>query len=257
MKIILPIFLCSFLFYHASLQANDMDSVVILRGDGNYPPYEMTASDKQLTGVHIELVRKVANLLDIPIDIRSVPWNRALHLMEIGQADAITYIGKTDEREKFAIFNEGNIISIARNGFFVLQGEQGKINYSGKLTQLIGYKIGVLNGYSYGAAFDAATYLLKDSGADTEEVLLKKLLVGRFPIAISNVDNILYLENSLFQTRKVVFLRPFMRGINQYIAFSKVRNHQKLAEKFANALTAFKKTKDYRLLLIKYGLTPE
>ena len=244
----------SSLLINPPLLASDTNKIVIVRGNGDYSPYEMITDDNQLIGVHVEIVRAVAKLLKMPIEIQSLPWSRALHLMENGEADAITYIGKTLEREQFAIFYEGNVLSIVRNGFFILKEKSAEINYTGKLQQLIGYKIGTLNGYSYGDLFDSADYLTKDNGVNTEDILLNKLIRGRFVVGIANIDRMSYIATRKNSRNKITFLKPYMPGVKQYIAFSKMRRHQQLAREFAAALTTFKTTSEYRQILAKYGL---
>ncbi|MCJ8338101.1 MAG: transporter substrate-binding domain-containing protein [Pseudomonadales bacterium] len=244
----------SSLLFSQPLVAGNTKSIVILRGNGYYPPNEMMDADKQLNGVHIDIVRAVAKVLNISIEIKSLPWNRALHLMKKGEADAITHIGKTPEREKFVIFDEGNILSVTRNGFFILKQNSADFNYTGELQQLTGTTIGTINGYSYGNDFDSADYLSKETGTDSEEVLLSQLIRGRFPIAISKIDRIYFIANRRNLRNKITFLKPYMPGVEQYIAFSKVRHHQQLAREFAAALSTFKTTPEYRQILTKYGL---
>jgi len=253
LKPALSLFLLLQLF-EQPLMAADNATLLIVRGNGDYSPHEMIGPDNKLTGIHIELVRAVAKLQNISVEIRSVPWSRAVHLLQMGEADAITYIGKTAAREKFAIFYEGNVLSTAHNGFFVLKEKSNVFKYTGDLKQFSGYIIGTLNGYSYGNLFDSADYLTKDSGANTENTLLDKLVRGRFLVAITNVDRMSYIASKKNIGDKIVFLRPFMPGVKQYIAFSKKRQHQKIAREFATALTNFKKTQEYRQILVKYGL---
>ena len=250
---LLYLILCSLLITQP-LMASDSKSIVMERGNGEYFPNEMMTNDNQLTGVHIEIIRAVAKLLKIRIEIKSLPWNRALHLMEKGKADAITHIGKTPEREKFAIFHDRNILSITRNGFFILKENSAEFNFTGDLQQLRGYRIGVLNGYSYGDLFDGADYLIKDTSTDTEELLFDKLIHGRFSVAISNVDQIYYIAKRKKIGNKITFLQPYLQSVDQYIAFSKSRHHQQLDREFVETLTRFKTTQEYRQILTRYGV---
>jgi len=238
-----------------SLLADETRKLTIVRGDGNYSPYEMMTPDNQLTGIHIEVVHAVAKILKIPVEFKTLPWSRALHWIELGKADAITYIGKTPEREKFAVFHEGNVLNLSQNAFFTLKENLQKCNaFTGDLRQLEGNKIGVLNGYSYGKEFDSADYLTKDDGADTEYILFKKLIKGRFLIGIANINTITYIANQEDLMDKIVFMKPYMPSIKQYIAFSKSDRNKKIASDFAVALSHFKTTQEYRRILAKYGL---
>jgi polar amino acid transport system substrate-binding protein len=249
------IFILSVHLISQPLLAEEESTLTIVRGQGDYSPFEMLNADNQLTGVHIDIVRAVAKLTDTRIKFKSLPWSRALHWLEVGKADAITYIGKTLEREEFAIFDNRNVLSTSHNAFFTLKTNLPECNtYTGDLKQFIGNKIGVLNGYSYGDAFDNADYLTKDDGANTEDILFQKLIKGRFLIGIANINTITYIAKKEDFTDKIVFLEPHMPGIKQYIAFSKTPDNAVIADKFGAALTAFKTTAHYREILAKYGL---
>jgi len=238
-----------------SLLADEVRKLTIVRGDGNYSPYEMMTPDNQLTGIHIEVVHAVAKILKTPVEFKTLPWSRALHWVELGKADAITYIGKTPEREKFAVFHEGNVLNFSQNAFFTLKENLQKCNvFTGDLRQFEGNKIGILNGYSYGKEFDSADYLIKDDGADTEYILFKKLIKGRFLIGIANIDTITYIAKQEDLMDRIVFMKPYMPSIKQYIAFSKSDRNKKIASDFAVALSHFKTTHEYRSILAKYGL---
>jgi polar amino acid transport system substrate-binding protein len=254
LKVFLSFVVLTFLAANPSI-ADDARKLTIVRGDGDYTPYEMMTADNQLTGIHIEVVRAVANILKLPIEIKTLPWSRALHWIELGKADAITHIGKTSKREKFAVFHEGNVLSLSQNAFFTLKDNLPKCNvFTGDLKQLKGNKIGILNGYSYGTEFDNADYLMKDDGADTEHILFKKLIKGRFLLGIANINTITYIANKEDLMDKIVFLKPYMPSLKQYIAFSKATKNQKIASDFAAALSHFKTTAQYREILAKYGL---
>ena len=253
-KVLLAFAFSTFLTVNLSL-ADEVRKLTIVRGDGDYSPYEMMTPDNQLIGVHIDVVHAVAKILKIPIEIKTLPWSRALHWVELGKADAITYIGKTPEREKFARFYEGNVLSFSQNSFFTLKENLSKCNtFTGDLQQLEGNKIGILNGYSYGEEFDNADYLIKDDGADTEYVLFKKLIKGRFLLGIANLNTITYIAKKEDLMDKIVFMKPYMPSIKQYIAFSKSDRNKKVASDFAIILSHFKTTPEYQEILAKYGL---
>ena len=57
------------------------EKLSIVRGDGDYPPYEMIL-DGKLKGVHVDLVKRVAAKLDFKVEFESVPWSRAVAMIE-------------------------------------------------------------------------------------------------------------------------------------------------------------------------------
>ncbi|MCP4750928.1 MAG: amino acid ABC transporter substrate-binding protein, partial [Proteobacteria bacterium] len=67
------------------------EDVLFARVNANYAPFEMVV-DGKLTGLHIELVYATASRLGVNVEFQSLPWKRAIHMVEIGTADAITYV---------------------------------------------------------------------------------------------------------------------------------------------------------------------
>lgn len=251
-------FTLTLIFYLAAATffstAQAHDSLLIVRGNGQYPPYEMLNSDNKLEGVHIELVKQVAAKLNIHVTFKSLPWNRAIHFMEQGKADAITYIGKTPKRELFAYFCEGNHLSETRNGFFTFKNRFESIDYQGNFSSLAGLRIGSIQGYSYGQEFDNNQLIIKDSGAQSLNTLVKKLANKRFDLAIGNVDSVRFTLKQESLDSIIGLFAGIPGSIKQYIAFSKQRNHKALAERFALEMIKFKKTPAYDEILARYGL---
>ena len=247
-------------FGQAFATENDM-MLTVVRGNGNYPPYEMAVSenevivsDSEVTGIHIDLVSAIAKQLKLKIKILSVPWKRAIHMMKSGNADAILFIGKNEEREEWAWFIDGNVLSKTQNGFFELKPKKRKFLYNGNLKQLEGLTIGTILGYSYGREFDRTTYFKKDDGAKDESALLRKLVYQRFDLGFADINVIQYLTKKQDYAGKIEILEPSRPGYSAYIAFSKTRKRKELAKRFAEALVPFKKTQDYDNILNKYGI---
>ncbi len=232
----------------ANLNAEELTAVRI---DANYPPFEMVVNDT-LTGLHIDLVNAVAKRVNIKINFKSVPWKRAINMVDKEKADAITYIGKSAEREKFLYYNDGNILSSSAYGLMMLKNRSKEIKFTGDLKALNNYKIGILRGYSYGSDFDKADNFKKHI-VDKADVLIKLLHNGR-------VDLIVIDETKFLQSRTndmwsdSVFLKPVLTRSNFYIAFSKANQPEKMANDFAKEMTAFKQTQEFQEILAKYKL---
>ncbi|MCP4754866.1 MAG: amino acid ABC transporter substrate-binding protein, partial [Proteobacteria bacterium] len=227
------------------------EDVLFVRVNANYAPFEMVV-DGKLTGLHIELVYATASRLGVNVEFQSLPWKRAIHMVKIGAADAITYVGKTPEREKFIHYNDGNVLSSSAYGFVVLSKRADKIRYNGDLQSMRAYKIGAQLGYSYGNAFDQAKYLNKHVVKNVAS-LINLLLADRIDLAV--IDEPEYLQNrNKDKWSKMTFLKPDIIKRNFYVGFSKKKKLLKLTNRFAKELTAFKRTKDYQRILAKYNL---
>lgn len=251
MRISMVGFLFSAIF---SINAVAQTNLTIVRGNKSYPPYEIYHPGEPLTGFHMDLVTAVADKIGITVTFNSVPWRRAVYMIESGQADAITYMGKTPEREKFAIFEPGNRISHSVNAFFVRKGEAAKMAYSGDLRQLNGYMIGKVFGYSYGTKFDSFPWVSLNDVAKDERRQLDMLLAHHIDIGISNKAQVDYFASQIGVRHKIEFLTPTFLPIPQYLAFSKASPNHKWAAPFAQAMLEFTQSDEYQLLIKKYQI---
>ena len=232
--------------------------LLVVRPEGSWPPWEITVEGSEPTGIHIDLVKEVAKSLNLSVIIKTYPWKRAIQMLKDGDADAITYMSKTDEREQFGYFFEGNVLSSSPIGFFILKKNQNDIHFSGDIKSLQPYTIGSCRGFSYDEAFDKATFLTKDDGASDEKFLLKKLIGERFKIAIGYINDVKYNAKQMGISDQIVFLRPNLsEGHPVYLVFSKAKRHEELAKRFSDGMTAFKSTSKYNDLLKRYGIDEE
>jgi polar amino acid transport system substrate-binding protein len=211
--------------------------------------------DGELTGIHIELIREVADQLNLTVTFTAFPWPRAIDMMKKGHADAITFMSPTEERKRFGYFLPGNILSTAPVGLVTLKETAPRIEFTGDLRALERYKIGTIRGYSYGEAFDQATWLKKDNGATNDRQLLRKLKAGRFEIVVAYIHDIVYEAQTTGILNDIKILRPHLsQGHANYLVFSKANHHASLAQRFADTLIAFKSTPRYRELLREFGI---
>ncbi len=123
----------------------------MVRGDGNYAPYEMQQGNK-LRGFHIELIETVANELGIMVRFEST---------------------------------KGNELSFAYSGLVVLTDRKSEFNFNGKaLTHLKHFKFGHNLGFIYGDYFDKAQ--LNKFPFNSNEQLFNMLRIKRIDIAMMN-----------------------------------------------------------------------
>jgi len=228
--------------------------ITVVRPEGNWPPYEMVIDD-ELTGVHIELIRKAAESLDLSVTFTAAPWKRAIDMLRTGRADAITFMSQTDERQHLGYFFQGNILSSPPVGFVTLKKYESSIHYSGNLKDLKPYRIGTVKGYSYEHAFDHASWLKTDDGAINAAQLLRKLKAGRFQIAATYIPDLKYQAKIMGIADDIVFLKPYLLEKRaNYLVFMKAKPHEALAKRFADALAAFRSTPAYGVLLKRFGV---
>jgi len=232
--------------------------LLVVRPEGSWPPWEIAVEGSEPTGIHIELVKDVAKSLNLSVIIKSFPWKRAIQMLKDGEADAVTYMSKTEEREQFGYFFAGNMLSNSQIGFFILKKNRNDIHFSGDIKSLQSYTIGTCRGFSYDETFDKAAYLTKDDGAADEKFLLRKLIADRFKIAIGYINDVKYNARQMGVSDQIMFLQPYLsEGHPVYIVFSKAKRHEELAKRFSERMTDFKSTSQYNDLLKKYGIDEE
>lgn len=241
----------SLLFTALSYASTFDQELIIVRGNENYPPYEYT-KDHQLTGFHIELVQHVAKEIPVKAVFKNVPWKRALSMIEDGTADAITFITKTKERERFTLFLEENKLSSSYSGFIALTGHHLSKRYDGTLASVEDLNIGVQLGFKYGNAFDNATNITKVELSSAEK-LYSTLYAKRIDLAIISMNE--FLEHQkLGKAKGIEFLKPAFSEFTNYLAFTKAKNTEEIAHRFAKGFKNFRQTKTYRKLVEKYHI---
>ncbi len=145
-----------------------------------YPPYEFKSGGK-LTGLDIEILNAIASKAKVSFEFVEVPWERALHMVQTGEADGIISLFATDERKGFLHFPaEG--LAYEKNIIFARKSFNGNVK---TVSDLKGNMIGVTAGYSYGKSFDTAKGLNKDESKD-QETMFKKFINNRFDLLITN-----------------------------------------------------------------------
>jgi len=256
-KIMLLLYVFSFsALAHTSLQADDPQVkknkvmlTVVIEEIGYFPfNYE---ENGEIKGFSIDILDYVEANSKYAFKFIARPWPRALHLVEQGQVDLILTLFKTPKREPIYHFIEpsyGNEV----NQLFTLN--ENTLEFNGQLQQLAPYSIGTTREYSYGEAFDRASYLTK-LPALTEEVLLKLLLGKRIDMAIANpliFNKIISTENVESQVKAI---EPFVSITPVYMALTRARaDSQEINRTIGQLTQQLKASAYYQELLDKYQL---
>ncbi|GAA3918129.1 substrate-binding periplasmic protein [Litoribacillus peritrichatus] len=227
------------------------EEFIVVRGNENYPPHEFI-EDGEIRGFHIEIINNVASKLGAEFRIESYPWKRASLLMQQGKADAITYISKTKEREKFAIFLEDNILSKTASTFICLTPRLKYIHFDGSMNSISNYIIGVQLGYFYGNEFDQTKRLNKIEIVSIPQ-MLDTLRAKRIDLGVFSLDEYRAFKKA-GKMDGISLVKPYISEFNNYIAFSIPKNRSALAQQFAKALKEFKQSEQFQRLKVKYGL---
>jgi ABC-type amino acid transport substrate-binding protein len=196
--------------------------VVTLTGDP-WPPYVVGELGSNAdSGIAVDLVEQIfAQIPDTEVEFPLVPWNRALREVEVGIKDGIALLLKTPERERYLDYTAPLFTAYSLVWYKTEDFPEG-FRWS-TLEDFDRYTIGVVQGYSYGDAIDAAieSEAFSVTQVPTVELLFVMLARGRVDIALAN-DAVGYaLANEHETLARIV---PAARATDQdvfHLAFSK------------------------------------
>ena len=143
-----------------------------------WPPFRMQGAGGQLQGLDIDLLDELQRRTGLRFEVRLQPWARALEDMRRGQADLMTGLARTSEREQYIDYLEPTYHACAPR----LYGSPERATI-GDYAQLNGVRIGYVLQSAYFEPFDSDAALNK-IGVKNEEQLLQMQLRGRVELMI-------------------------------------------------------------------------
>ncbi|MFO7731748.1 MAG: transporter substrate-binding domain-containing protein [Spirochaetia bacterium] len=100
--------------------SSDSKTTLQARGDWGYPPFEFINDQGEPDGFNIAILRRIAELMNLNIEISLGPWDTVRQELEQGDIDLLAGMYKTAERDKAADFTIPHFIS--SYGVFVRDG---------------------------------------------------------------------------------------------------------------------------------------
>lgn len=214
-----------------------------------YPPYYYE-KDGVLTGFCIEMVNAVAEQLGIEIKYEVFPWMRLIRSARKGHVDAIMPLFRTEERTAFLIFDDLELAP-ETNNFFA--AKTSSISYNQDLEELQPYRIGVVEGYSYGSVFDNFSFHRKEE-TKNDKHLVEMFIHNRFDVGIGNKFVVLHYAKLLAKENTIHFFEPPITSETLYMGVVRNEANKEFALSFAKTLKSFKASPSYRQLVKKYGI---
>jgi polar amino acid transport system substrate-binding protein len=194
----------------------------------NFPILSEQAPDGTLTGIGVEIVRTICNRLGHTPSIRLYPWARAQALVRAGEADVLIAPYKTPEREKWMDYTETPFFE-DRSHFFI--PPRTAMLWDGDLAAIRDKRIGMVNGWSVGPAFEKEIPNLTIDFAPTIDLCFKKLLAGRVDVVPTQEREATaaFRRLGLEKKDRPVTIEPVLATHFNYYGFSK-HKHQELLE---------------------------
>lgn len=187
-----------------------------------WPPFRMAGADGQLQGMDIDLLNELQRRTGIKFEVRLQPWARALEDMRIGQADLMTGLARTPEREQYIDYLEPYYYSCMPRFY----GLAERVPTIDSYEQLQGLRIGYVLQSAYFEPFDSDNRLHK-VGVKNEQQLLQMLLHGRVEVMVGTdcqVDFQLLELNLGPRVSKLAYLPPGRTLL--YLGLSRASAHE-------------------------------
>jgi len=205
------------------------------------PPF-MYARDGKAAGVYPQVIEAAFRHMKTPVSITAVPWARAIQEIDQGSA-GVGGIYKNAEREKKYDYSE----QIFVEKLVVYFNKSKPLAYA-RVDDLKGLRVGVIRGWSYGDAFDAA----RKAGAFTVEEVVSdeqnfgKLDAGRLDVVLA------VAESGSAMMRKFGSVSAAATPLAQnptFLAFSKAAGQTELLRKFDQAVKQLKSSGEFDKLV--------
>lgn len=143
-----------------------------------WPPF--LDPSKENKGIITEIATAAYATQGYELDMRFVPWARAISGVKSASFDLLLGTWLTEERTKFLLFSEPYL----NNSLKFIKKKGNGFDYSG-LPSLSGKSVGVVRGYGYGDEFLSAKNFKKPE-AKNFIANIKKLLAGRINLTLED-----------------------------------------------------------------------
>lgn len=201
-----------------------------------WPPYQYEENG-QVTGIAVDIVQEAAQKLGYTIEVQLLPWKRALKNAETGEADGVVSALFTEERAQYLYYTSEPLFEVRT---VIFAPKDSSVTQLKSLNDLIGKRIGVVSGYSYGEEFDNFSGLQKYACKD-DAVLARNLERGRIDVAVAHEFVFKFASRNIgLQDRfKEVYT---LSQYPSYLVFSKApgKKGQPLTEEFNQVLIEMK-----------------
>lgn len=224
---------------------------VITIGTYQMPPFHMKKNNK-ITGIYTDMVEAVFKKINVKYTIKFIPLKRADLMLANGEVDAVFDSASWGKEGKIHIPKE--ILLCTNWGMWIQKKDVDKLKYD-TLEDLNGYRVGLILGTPYWEGFRAHV----EKNCTVRNVTKNEINFNK--LANNRIDYFMYEELSgkiltkeLGISDKLIFLKNAKMNIyySSHIMFNKEKVDIEIVDTFSDALTAFKKSREFQDLCIKY-----
>lgn len=185
-----------------------------------YPPFVMNDNDM---GIDIEILKEIFEKRNnIKLRIFFAPFDTCIELIKSGQADIISTLSYTKEREEFIDFSKPYR---DESKYILLKCKNSPVHFNSYLD-LCGKRIGIITGYTYPVKFIEDNSIIKEGNSKLEPLLEKLLMrqidailinqyIGEYFIRVHKLDKKIDISSFILEAEEKFDAR---------MGFSKTRN---------------------------------
>ncbi|MGM9482353.1 substrate-binding periplasmic protein [Roseateles sp. NT4] len=221
---------------------------VVIALDSQNPPFMYAGRDGQPRGVYALLLRTVFAQLDVPARIVCLPWPRALAGLDRAE-HGVGGLYATADRQARNDFSQALHVETIR-----VYTRRGGLRLFDRIDDLRGLRVGVLRGWSYGDAFDAAAragaVLVEPVSSDSQN--FGKLERGFLDVAIAIEQS----GDALLATGDYPSVRALPNPLTEnptYLAFNKSAQQRNLISRFDESLDKLRRSGEH-VRIVSLGL---
>lgn len=215
-----------------------------------WPPFRIDTPDAEygLTGIDVDLLKKLENEYGLEIEIQRHPFARCLQMIKTGEADVVTGIAHTEERAEYIHYVPTSYYSVGP----VFYTQKGRGNLIKNYNDLYKFKVGYSLHSAYFEPFNSDTKIPK-VGVSTEKQLVNMMVLGRLDTIIGTNPNLAYdikkygVSDKVEQTQ---YLPEQQTAI--FFGLSRKKNNTKLFQQINNYLQKITETGEIQLIIEKY-----
>lgn len=214
-----------------------------------WPPFAMKGSANN-QGIAIDIVTEALSTQGHQLQVKILPWSRAVEDVKEGRIDLLIATWFTQERANYLIYSD----SYLENQLKFIKKSGDSFEFDG-ITSLNNKKIGIVRGYGYGDEFLNATNF---SRPEANEFIsnLKKLKSGRIDLTLEDelVAKASIAKNG-FNAGDFSFTNNAL-SVNPLHVTSGKENPKstELIEAFNAGLAVIKSNGKFNEILAKYGI---
>lgn len=214
-------------------------------------PFMSTDANGAAVGLYPDLLRAAFALMKVPVHFEPVPWKRALAELDAGSA-GVAGIYKTRERLQKYDYSE----TLMTEKLLVFVRQDHVIRVAG-VADLVGLRVGVIRGWSYGEEFDAmreaGRFVAEDVVSDAQN--FSKLEAGRLDAVVTiEQSGRKLLASGLYPSVQALPV-PFTMK-TAHLAFNKALNKTVLLQRFDAAVEALRRSGEFDRIVDR-ALTPQ